>query len=275
MDERTGFIVGGKWYTEAIVLATKDGGETWARSTFYDVGHLLNSATIAPNGSVYGIGFEGKLLYSHDTGKTWSFKQLERFYYRDVSFRNANQAIAVGGISFGSGMRIGIDGEGNLQQRDSFKYQLNCVQMVTNELGYCCGFGIVLKTINGGNSWVIQSAKDDNFSAMDVHGDEIWMCGTGGSVFHTTNGGANWTRQRNGNDLSQKNYGLNDIKFTDKRNGWAVGENGVVLHSDDGGNHWMEYDKFTTNTLTSIFILGNNTIIVVGANGTIYKLVYL
>ena len=271
-DSSNGFIVGGKWYTEALILRTRDGGNTWDRQSFTNVGQLLNSVTQSPDGSVYCIGFEGKLMQSTDTGKTWKFKQLEHYWFRDVAFTSPSQAIVVGGISFGSGMRIKIDSSGTLENRDSFTYQLNQVAMVSPTVGYTCGFGIVLKTTDGGNTWNIQNIENDNFTAMDVHGDEIWICGYNGSIFHTVDGGNNWKRLRNGNDITLVNYRLMSILFTDTKNGWAAGENGVVLYTDDGGHHWMEYTHFTNNMLYSIALCPDGRLMVVGDNGSIYKL---
>ncbi len=272
VDANNGFIAGGKWYTEAVILTTHDGGNTWQRKSFTNVGQLLNSVSVAPSGTVYGTGFEGKLMYSNDTGKTWVYKQLEHYWFRDVAETTPGKVIAVGGISFGSGMRQILDTNTTLYKRDSLTYQLNAIHMVTPNTGYICGFGIVLKTTDGGNTWAIQNVKDDNFMAMDIHGDEMWMCGNNGSIYHTTDAGIDWTRQRNGNDITLKSYHVLSILFKDQLNGWAVGENGVVLHSEDGGNHWMEYDQFTTNTLTSLSLCSDGRLLVVGDNGSIYKL---
>jgi photosystem II stability/assembly factor-like uncharacterized protein len=63
-----------------------------------------------------------------------------------------------------------------------------------------------------------------------------------------------------------------DIKFRDRTNGWAVGEDGAVLQTDDGGKHWMECERFTNNLLTSIAIKSDGSLVIVGDNGTIFKL---
>jgi len=33
---------------------------------------------------------------------------------------------------------------------------------------------------------------------------------------------------------------LNNIVFTDRKNGWVVGERGLILHTDDGGETWTK-----------------------------------
>ena len=271
-DDLHGYIFGGEWYVDAVILSTNDGGATWQKQSFPNVGQLLNSATISPAGIPYAIGFEGKLMHTTDTGSTWQFHQLEHYWFRDVAFTDPGHAIAVGGISFSSGMIQHLDSSGNLLQRDSLGYQLNQIKMVSPTTGYVCGYGIVKKTTDGGQTWSPQNVLNDNFMCMDVHGDEIWMCGYNGGVYHTSDGGNNWIRYRDGNDITLPRYHLMSILFTDEQNGWAVGESGVVLHSDDGGKHWMEYSHFTTNTFYSITTCPDGNLMAVGDNGSIYKL---
>jgi len=272
LDSKNGFIVGGDWYMEAVILSTRDGGNTWQKKAYPDVGQLLMSATVSPTGSIYSCGFEGKLMHTNDAGNTWQFHQLEHYWFRDMAFTDAGHAIVIGGISFNSGMMQHIDSSGNLLKRDSLNYQLNQITMVSGTVGYICGYGIVLKTTDGGLTWPVQNVLNDNFTAMDVHGEEIWMCGYNGGIYHTANGGNNWTRLRNGNDITLPSYHLNSILFKDSRNGWAAGDNGIVLYSDDGGNHWMEYSHFTGNNLLSITLSADGHLFVVGENGSIFKL---
>ena len=144
--------------------------------------------------------------------------------------------------------------------------------MVNATTGYVIGYGTVMKTIDRGTTWLVQDVANDNFMAMDIHGDEIWMCGYAGSVYHTTDGGAHWQRMRNGNDITLPRYDLLDIKFKDGKNGWAVCDDGKMLHSDDGGNHWEEYDRFTASALRSIAICPNNDLLVAGDNGSIFRI---
>ncbi len=271
-DAKNGYIVGGKWYIEALVLTTHDGGTTWERHAFPNAGQLLFSVTKSADGSVYAAGFEGKLLRSTDTGKTWNFHQLEHYWFRDVALPTPDKAIVVGGISFGSGLIQHIDTLGGLQTRDSFSYQLNQIKMVTPQVGYICGFGVFMKTTDGGQSWVIEDVQGDNFMSMSILGDDIWLCGDNGSAFHSSDAGIHWQRLRNGNDISLPRYHLQDICFTDRQNGWAVGDDGVVLYSDDGGKHWMEFDRFTGSLLTSMAPQPDGSMMVVGDNGSIYRL---
>jgi photosystem II stability/assembly factor-like uncharacterized protein len=63
-----------------------------------------------------------------------------------------------------------------------------------------------------------------------------------------------------------------DIVFKDAQNGWAVCDNGKMIHTDDGGKHWAEYEQFTTSSLRGITLCPNNDLLVVGDNGSIFRL---
>jgi photosystem II stability/assembly factor-like uncharacterized protein len=144
--------------------------------------------------------------------------------------------------------------------------------LTNDHTAYALGYGAVMKTTDRGNTWTYLPVDGDNFTAMDIHGNEIWMCGANGSIFHSTDAGNNWGRQRNGNDLSVRRYMLRSILFTTPMHGWAVGDKGVVIYTRDGGSNWSEYKRFTTHTLRAIAAAPNDDLIVVGDAGTIYRI---
>ncbi len=109
----------------------------------------------------------------------------------------------------------------------------------------------ILKTINGGIDWTVQSV-DIYENLWDVHFIDIekgWAVGDSGAIVHTTNGGDTWIRQDIGTSLLIKS-----VYFTDALHGWAVanetihfdpfddpdGWQGRIFHTDDGGQNWIE-----------------------------------
>ena len=145
--------------------------------------------------------------------------------------------------------------------------------MADDKLGYISGYGGLLRTIDGGNSWNFTEVKNDNFtSVFAVNSTDAWTCGYAGSIFRTTDGGNNWEKLRNGNNLLKKKYALLSIYFRDSLTGWACGENGLLIGTTDGGNNWKEYDSFTENALRDLALAPDGKLIVVGDNGSIYKI---
>lgn len=269
-----GYITGGEIFLEANILVSNDNGNSWTWGSYPESGKGMYGLSSTPSGRVVSVGLDGKLLYSDDKGATWQFVQLNPWlHYKDVSFKSNNSGIVIGGNSFNSGYMVFIDQDGRTSNFDSFAIQLNRIHLIDNNLGFIVGFGVVMKTINGGRDWDILDIKNDNFSGIHVlNNNEIWVCGTAGSIYKTSNSGASWDKLRNGNNITLPKYALQDILFLDATHGWAVGEDGLVIRTEDGGKSWDKYKSFTDNTLRDIEKTPDGNLIVVGDKGTIFKL---
>ncbi len=270
-DNNTGFIAGGQRFADAIVLITHDGGYNWEKISLPIAGKGLYDMVVSPSGALCACGFDGKFLRSYDGGNSWLFTQMTYSAFSGLAFTDAAHAIAVGGVSFNEGVLEYVDSNGQATSSDSIGYQLNKITMTSSTTGYICGYGAMQKTTDGGKTWAYQKVESDNFTGMDIHGDEIWMCGYNGGIFYTSDGGNNWTRYRNGNDIILPRYRLLCILFTNDQNGWAAGEDGKVIHSTDGGRTWAEYKQFTTNALRSIAQCPNGDLLMAGDGGALYR----
>jgi hypothetical protein len=99
--------------------------------------------------------------------------------------------------------------------------------------------GTILKTSNGGNSWLIQSSGTIN-SLNSVHftnAQNGWAVGNSGTLLKTSDGGSSWQNQSSGTI-----YPLYSVHFTDPQNGWTVGNFGNIL----------KYNPIPTNTVTMV-----------------------
>lgn len=273
-DNSYGYIAGGSRFLEANILSTTDGGNNWTTGSYPEAGKGMYGIGTAPSGRVMTIGFDGKLLYSDDKGATWNFVQLTPWFtYKDVAFKSDNTGIVIGGNSFNSGMIVMIDANGQNTGEDSMGIELNKIVMTDDMTGYITGYGVVMKTTDGGKNWDILNIKNDNFTGIHIHNqNEIWVCGIAGSIHHSADGGANWEQYRNGNSVSNGNFTLKDIYFADSQNGWAVGEKGLVIKTTDGGRNWVRYKTFTKNALNDIHPTPDGNLMVAGDEGGLYKL---
>ena len=95
--------------------------------------------------------------------------------------------------------------------------------------------GTIVRTIDGGNNWIIQSSGTTNallgvsFADAD-HGTAV---GASGTIVKTTDGGNNWVSQTSGTTNA-----LEAVSFTDVNTGTVVGELGIVLRTTDG---WRQH----------------------------------
>lgn len=273
VNDQLGFVIGGNRFDRAEMLITKDGGKSWLYKEFPEAGKGLYGICHSQSGTIYTVGFDGKLLYSEDNGESWIFRQLNYRPYRAIAFAGADEGMAVGGVSFDQGFLFRMNHEGYHLQDDSVGYELNDIHMVSDQLGYMAGYGILMKTTDGGKNWQFTSLRTDNFTGLyclDAH--KIWVCGFEGSIYKSEDGGANWQKLRNGNNIVKKKYRLLDIVFLDEQQGYAVGEEGTVIYSKDGGENWTQLKPFTKQSLRSVAVAPDGSILVAGDNGAFYRL---
>lgn len=121
----------------------------------------------------------------------------------------------------------------------------------------------LLRTTDGGDNWT-QTYKfrdKDIYLVYFVSETTGWAAGatwTPGpteerdigfviSLYKTEDGGMSWSEQRvDGRRIAADTGGkgrINDIWFTDEKNGWAVGT-GIVLSTKDGGANWKYERQF-------------------------------
>ena len=266
-------IGGGDTWNQTTVLRSTDGGYSWQSIPFPNVGKAMFGLSLSPERvGVYLCGVDGDVLSSKDNGLNWEFARIgDWMHYVGGTFINKDTGVFVNTVLQKQGTVTQVDSTFNIIDQQTFQFGLNNIYMISASTGYILGYGAVQMTTDYRRSWTVLNVADDNFIALDVHGEEMWMCGYNGSVYHTLDAGIHWDKQRNGNDISIPHYGFLDIRFKDRLNGWVCCDNGKLLYTNDGGNHWMEYVQFTTSALRSIALCPNGDLLLVGDNGSIYR----
>ena len=256
-DSIAGFAVG-----YDFILKTIDGGETWTSLSFENT-IMLSSVYFANanNGCVVGCG---TILKTIDGGINWaninlSIGKHEDFY--SVFFTDANTGYVVGGCS--------------------------------NQAGLGCHEQIIMKTIDGGTTWLtLMNNPGSPFKLVFftdaktgyVVGDGDWDKGTNyykHIILKTIDGGTTW------DTLSHRSPGgLNSVFFTDANTGFAVGRNGTILKTTNGGGFptavenvslestFTVYPNPATNKIsiaTQSNLQGETTICIFNMNGEILQ----
>lgn len=119
--------------------------------------------------------------------------------------------------------------------------QLNDVEFADARNGWVVGSYCILHTTNGGESWVTQSTGGTNEICV-VDSLHAWVIGR-----RTTDGGATWTSQ-----TTPYIGSTTGIDFVDLNNGWVSGQNGYTLHTTNGGLSWDSSRHVSSNYLMDI-----------------------
>jgi len=144
------------------------------------------------------------------------------------------------------------------------------VHLVDKDNIWLCGnYGKILKSKDGGRSWIIQQSNTEHhlqdISAWDVN--KAVAVGNEGVLLTTDDGGNHWAEM----DVPKTEVADKLIRVHTYADGeaWAVGEYGKILHSVDYGQTWIQARESEDVILNDIIKLPNQTVITVGEFGRI------
>lgn len=143
------------------------------------------------------------------------------------------------------------------------------IEFVDENIGWMVGNnGMIVKTTNGGESWISQSSGTSlHILGVDfVNNQTGWAVGNSGLILKTTNGGERWTAQTSGQTVT-----LNDVNFVNDQLGLIVGASGRILRTTNGGTNWSSVTSGTTQTLRELQFVDNLNAWAVGTSGTIRR----
>ncbi|MBI4714093.1 hypothetical protein HY771_02830 [Candidatus Uhrbacteria bacterium] len=149
---------------------------------------------------------------------------------------------------------------------------LNSLDMYNSSFGIAVGdSGKILKTTNGGQTWVSKSSLTTNFHDVSIVNSTIaWVVGDSGKILKTVDGGETWTNVESGVTTA-----LRSIEFVTAETGFIVGSSGTVLHTFDSGTNWIKDEGLTTQSLLGVSGGKDSFNLIkawaVGANGTILR----
>jgi len=115
--------------------------------------------------------------------------------------------------------------------------------------------GIILKTIDGGQSWnkIFSSTKWLEISSVYFVNKTLGFCVGGSTVFKTENGGQFWS------EYEVPNLGgeMLDVRFSDAEKGYIACSFGKLLTTSNGGITWGQVNQHINQALYSIATMGN------------------
>ena len=284
IDNHTGWAVG----DSGTILKTTDGGNTWnkqnAKTTNY-----LSSVCFVDFQTGWVVGESGTIFKTTDGGISWNTQNSGvTNHLFSVYFVDDSNGWAVG--ESGTILMTSDGGTTWHTQNSGTNLNLYSVHFVDHQTGYVVGGGvigiirsfgtpIILKTNNGGQSWISLSISKTLilYSVFFIDTQIGWIVGEEYStpfglefktptIAMTTDGGETWTIS-----YSSGSGELSSVYFPDNQNGWAVGTDGNILHSTDGGITWTVENSGTTLSLNCVYFVDSQTGWIAGNKGIILK----
>lgn len=185
-------------------------GQTWSIQ-MQDSSIVLLDVCFTDDRTGWAVGTDllnGIIFHTQDGGEIWT-KQGQ---YELESYRNSRLVTVLNGVSFideNTGWVVGA--------------------------GLFTGEGIILHTVNGGDTWDIQENNTiENKLAVHFVNDRTgFAVGWTGVVALTADSGNTWVEQ-----FVHQNPIIKDVDFVGDRIGWIAGLWGFLLRTDDAGANW-------------------------------------
>lgn len=124
--------------------------------------------------------------------------------------------------------------------------------------------GIVLRTSNGGDTWIGQKSNTTVSLRSVFFVDSLngYVVGSDGKIIKSTDGGANWEIQASGTK-----FYLFNVFFISKEIGWVVGGNtfnGTIMKTTDSGMTWEKMIDSTAGSFQAVYFIDEKEGWVVG-----------
>ncbi len=112
------------------------------------------------------------------------------------------------------------------------------VFFINEKVGWVAGtFGTLMKTMDGGNTWVGVKIDDSRFSDVDfTAADRGWAVGKDGAFYKTNDGGESWERVISSGFPPDEDFSR--VVFFNDTLGYVLGYKGVY-RTADGGDSWV------------------------------------
>nr|MBI1229000.1 T9SS type A sorting domain-containing protein [Cytophagales bacterium] len=250
------------------ILRTTNGGLTFIEIVSRTVQDINALDFRQESNNIFYVANSGFLGSSTNSGASWTLRLSGRSTdYTAVQFTSDLRGYITG--ENGLILLTANGGSTYVDRSRPLSVAFKALHFLTAGVGYVSGAnGNIISTTNSGASWTTLN-PGTNRSINGVFFFDInrgYVVGERGYIATTVNRGVNWSIIASGENMLD----FNAITFFEPDEGIIIGERGYISRSENG-TEWSRVTLPTTASLNSITLLDDNSAIVVGNQGTIFK----
>lgn len=242
-------IIGGLLYAGLFIKPKPIGSAV--EQPLIERGDVFYGTAAMPNGSLWAVGSNGKILHSADAGTTWrKLGSPNHETLQDIAVWDAHRAVAVGN----EGVILTTDDAGLTWvaaqiPKAASGNKLMRVHVSQDGRAWVVGSGgVLLQSRDYGKSWqAAPQGEDTAWNGIDFRGRRGCVVGEFGRIHLSNDAGESWTSV-----ASPVKDSLMSVRFNDAGQAVAVGLKGTVLVSQDGGAIWTQVNKATDEDLFDV-----------------------
>jgi photosystem II stability/assembly factor-like uncharacterized protein len=266
------------------ILVSKDHGSSWTQSPV-PVSVTLTAVDFPTARHGWAVGHQGVILHSSDGGQTWE-KQIDGSVVNDMMLKEARRLLekkTVEAEAASEDLKDALD-----QELDDLNFfvddwtvaagegpsaPLMDVCFINEQEGLVAGsFGMVFKTMDGGNTWMPIINLIPNFSGKHYYGiarcgGSVYITGEAGMIIRSDNGGISWKQLDSPYEGSF--FGITCVP--DGSMILVYGLRGHVFRSLDGGQSWQSSEIENQITFQGGRVFKDGSVWLATTNGTIFR----
>lgn len=271
------------------IIISDDDGTSWSQSDV-PVMSTLTSIYFIDELTGWAVGHDAVVLKTQDAGITW-VKQLDGFEANNMVLEQAKRVKAQFEANLSKANVLGNEDRIELaeEQLENASYALEDAEIdfedkstkplldvwfKNNKEGYVVGaYGMIFKSIDGGNTWNDWSGHVENPDRFHLNaithagGERMMIVGEAGLMLRTQNGGDNWKKMFSPYEGSF--FGISSL--TKQGVLLAYGLRGNVARSDNFGSSWKLMDTNTQQSLIGATDRLGRVAYIVGNGGAFIK----
>jgi photosystem II stability/assembly factor-like uncharacterized protein len=288
-----GFVAVGE---HGVILVSEDGGESWTQANV-PASVTLTGVFFSTAEAGWAVGHDGLILSSSDGGHSWQ-KQLDGYQLNEQIVAVAERIVKQNRAEVERLQAAEEAGDAvDETALEDAEYMLEEAEFMlegavddtsggpvrplldvwfrNTEEGFVVGsYGMLLHTVDGGQTWELVSDRMDNAGAFHLNqvlpapDGTLFIAGEAGFIYRSMDGGENWDTLEPGYEGSF--YGV--VVVPDGPDNYellAYGLRGNLFNSMDKGDTWSAVDSGTTITLTTGMTLRDGAVALAGQGGII------